>query len=108
MSATPAARSVFEDAVDDAGPVKAGDDGHSSGHGGGLEPADVLHPPQVQLQVVTLRVQRRDLPLLAPGDEDPRVRLGVPVSEASRTTIPTRCADSASRATGQWSDNTRQ
>jgi hypothetical protein len=38
---------VLEDAVDGAGPVEAGDDGQTPGDRGGLEPADLLHPPQV-------------------------------------------------------------
>jgi len=64
---------VFQHAVDDAGPVEASDDGQTSGDRGGLEPSDVLHPPQVQLEIVALRVQRRELPVLAPDEEDPEV-----------------------------------
>ncbi len=66
-------RRVFKDSVDDAGAVEASDDGQPSGDGGGLEPSDVLHPPQIQLEVVALRVQRRELSVLTPGEEDPEV-----------------------------------
>src|SRR5215468_9816337 len=46
---------VLQDAVDDTGPVEPGRDGEPPGHRGGLEPADLLHPPDVQLQVRSLR-----------------------------------------------------
>ncbi len=68
---------MLEDAVDDAGPVEARDDGQPAGHRGRLEPADVLHPPQVELEIVALGVKRRELPVLAPAEEDPQVGLRV-------------------------------
>jgi len=68
---------VFEDVIYDAGPVEARDDGEPPGHRGGLEPPHVLQPPQVQLEVVALRSQRREVPIMAPVEEHPQVGLGV-------------------------------
>ena len=68
---------VRQDAVEDAGPVEPGRDRESPGHGGGLEPADLLHPPDVQLQVRPLRGQRVQAPLGAPGQVAAQVGFGV-------------------------------
>jgi hypothetical protein len=73
---------VFQDAVDEAGPIEAGNHGQPPGDGGGLEPADVLHPPQVQLEVVALCAQRRELARLTPREEHPQVRLSVLMRDA--------------------------
>jgi hypothetical protein len=74
-SADVVGRGVLEDAVGDAGPVEAGDNGKPTGDGRRLEPADVLHPPQVQLEVVSLRVEMGELPLLTPSEEHPQIGL---------------------------------
>jgi hypothetical protein len=42
---------MLQHAIEDASPVEPGRDREPAGHGGGLEPADLLHPPDVQLQV---------------------------------------------------------
>ncbi len=47
-----------QDAVQDAGPVEPGRYREPPGYGGGPEPADLLHPPDVQLQVRPLCGQR--------------------------------------------------
>jgi hypothetical protein len=62
---------VLKDAVDDAGPVEAGDDGEPPRHCRGLESPHVLQPPQVELEVVALCSQRSELALPAPVEEDP-------------------------------------
>ena len=111
------------------GPVEARDGRQSSGHGGWLEPADVLHPAQEQLEVVALGVQRRELPVLAPAQEDPQVRLGVLTrgaavvrqtatvarssspdcaTEASAAAMPSECATLVKSAIRQSSDGMRQ
>ena len=41
---------MLDEAVQEASPVEPGRHGESAGRGGGLEPADLLHPPDVQLQ----------------------------------------------------------
>jgi hypothetical protein len=58
---------VLQDAVEGAGAVEPGHNREPPGHGGGLEPADLLHPPDVQLQVRALRGERVQAPLGAPG-----------------------------------------
>ena len=68
---------MLQDAVDDAGPVEPGRDGEPPGDGGGLEPADLLHPPDVQLQVRPPGGQRVQAPLCAPGEEAAQVGFGV-------------------------------
>jgi hypothetical protein len=42
---------MLQDAVDDAVSAEPGRDREPPGHGGGPEPPDLLHPPDVQLQV---------------------------------------------------------
>jgi len=49
---------VLHESVQDAGVVEPGHYGEPPGHGGGLEPADFLHPPDVQLQVRPLGGER--------------------------------------------------
>jgi hypothetical protein len=44
------------------GPVGPGGDREPPGYGGGFEPADLLHPPDVQFQVRALRGQRVQVP----------------------------------------------
>jgi hypothetical protein len=68
---------VLQDAVQDAGPVEPGCDRESPGDGGGLEPADLLHRPDVQLQVRPLRGQRVQAVLGAPGQVAAEIRIGV-------------------------------
>jgi len=106
-----------QDAVDDAGRVEAGDDRQAAGYCGGLEAPDVLQPAQVQLQIVALGRQRRELPGLAPAEEHSQVGLGVlargaavarQVGNAARpssrdwpreavASIPTRCSPAGGR-----------
>ena len=45
---------VLQDAIDDAGPVEPGGDREAPGDCRGLEPADLLRPPDVQLQMRAL------------------------------------------------------
>ena len=68
---------MLDDAVEDAGPVEPGGDGEPPGDGGGLEPADLLHPPDVELEVRTLGGQRVQGVLGAPGQVAAQVRFGV-------------------------------
>jgi hypothetical protein len=68
---------VFQDAVEDAGPVEPGRDREPPRYGGGLEPADLLHPPDVQLQVRPLGGQRVQAALGAPGQVAAQVGFGV-------------------------------
>jgi hypothetical protein len=68
---------VLHKAVDNAGPVKPRYNGESAGHGGRLEPADLLHPPDVQLQVRPLGGQRVQAALGAPSKVAAQVGFGV-------------------------------
>jgi hypothetical protein len=68
---------MLQGAVDDAGPVEPGHYRKSPGDGGGLEPADLLHPPDVQLQVRAPRGERVQSVSRAPGKEAAQVRFGV-------------------------------
>src|SRR5689334_8107097 len=68
---------VLDEAIQDAGPVEPGRDGEPAGYGGGLEPADLLHPPDVELQVRPLRCQRVQAVLGAPGQVAAQVGFGV-------------------------------
>jgi len=70
-------RGVLRHAVDDAGPVEPGHHGEPAGHGGVLEPADFLHPADVQLQVRALGDQRIQAAVGAPGEVATQVRVGV-------------------------------
>ena len=70
-------RRVLEDAVQDAGPVEPGRDGEPAGDGGGLEPADLLHPPDVELQVRPAGGERVQAAFGAPGQVAAQVRFGV-------------------------------
>src|SRR5262249_20339088 len=81
-------------AVQDAGPVEPGRDGEPPGHGGGLEPADLLHPPDVQLQVRPPRGQRVQAALGAPGqiagyDGYSRWHLGIDTEASEQTRTAT-------------------
>jgi len=68
---------MFQDTVKRAGPVKADRYREPPGHGGGPEPADLLHPPDVQLQMRPLGGQRIQAPLGAPGQVTAQVGFGV-------------------------------
>ena len=68
---------MLQDAVDDAGSVEAGRYREPPGHGGGPESPDLLHPPDVQLQVRPVGGQRVKAPLGAPGQVAAQVRFGV-------------------------------
>ena len=58
---------VLQDTVQDAGPVEPGHDGEPAGHRGGLESADFLHMPDVELEVRPVGSQRVLALLGAPG-----------------------------------------
>ena len=73
---------VLEEAIENAGPVEPGYNGESLGHGGRLEPADLLHPPDVQLQVRAPGGQRVQAPFRAPGQVAAQVGFGVLVGGA--------------------------
>ena len=68
---------MLHDSVDDAGPVEPSRHREPPGHRGGLEPADLLHPPDVQLQVRSPGGQRVQATLGAPGEVAAQVRFGV-------------------------------
>jgi hypothetical protein len=68
---------MLQDAVDDAGSVEPGRYREPPGHGGGPEPPDLLHPPDVQLQVRPTGGQRVKAALGAPGQVAAQVRFGV-------------------------------
>jgi hypothetical protein len=68
---------VLDEAIQNAGPVEPGRDGEPAGYGGGLEPADLLHPPDVELEVRPLRGQRVQAVLGAPGQVAAQVRFSV-------------------------------
>ena len=68
---------VRQDAIQDAGPVEPGRDREPPRHGGRPEPADLLHPPDVQLQVRAPRGQRGQAPLGTPRQVAAQVRFGV-------------------------------
>jgi hypothetical protein len=67
---------MLQHAVEDASPVAPGRDREPPGDCGGLEPADLLHPPDVQLQVRALRGQRVQAALGAPGQVAAEVGFG--------------------------------
>jgi hypothetical protein len=68
---------VLQDPVDDTGPVEPRGHGEAPGDGGGLEAADLLHPPDVQLQVRAARGQRVQPVPCAPGEEAAQIGCGV-------------------------------
>jgi hypothetical protein len=68
---------VVEPAIDHGCPVEAGDDREPARDRGRLEVADLLHPPDVQLQVRSPSRQRMQMTLGAPGEEAARVGAGV-------------------------------
>jgi hypothetical protein len=68
---------MLQDAVDGASAVEPGRDGKPAGDGGWLEPAGLLHPPDVQLQVGALDRQRVQTALGAPGKVAAQVGFGV-------------------------------
>ena len=59
---------MLQQAVDDTGPVEPGRDREASRDSGGLEPAGLLHPPDVQLEVRAPRGQWVKSALCAPGE----------------------------------------
>ena len=68
---------MLQGAVDDAGPVEPGHHGEPPGDGGGLESANLLHPPDVELEVRPLRDQRVQAALGAPGQVAAQIGFGV-------------------------------
>ena len=68
---------MVQDGVDHAGSVEAGDHGHPTRHGRGLESADFLHPPHVPLDLHALDRQWADVLIGAPGEEQPEIGFGV-------------------------------
>ena len=75
-------RRMLQDAVQDAGPVEPGGDREPPGHGGELEPAGLLHPPDVQLQVRAVGGQRVQAVLGAPGQVAAQVGFGAVAGDA--------------------------
>jgi hypothetical protein len=63
--------------VQDAGVVEPGHHGEPAGHRGRFEPADLLHPPDVQLQVRPLGGERVQAAPGAPGQVAAQVGFGV-------------------------------
>jgi len=68
---------VLQDAIQDAGPVKPSRDGEPPGDRGGPEPADLPHPPDVQLQVRAPGGQRVQAALGAPDQVAAQIRFSV-------------------------------
>lgn len=68
---------VLQEAVDDGGAVKPSGDRKPPGHSGRLEPADLLHPPDIELQVRTPCGERVQAALCTPGEVAAQVRFGV-------------------------------
>ena len=73
---------MVEQAVDDRGAVEAGDDGGPAGDGGRLEPANLLHPSDVELNLWPGRGEGVEAVLLAPVQVAAQVGLGVGAGEA--------------------------
>ncbi len=76
---------MLQQAIDDAGPLEPGHHGEAPGDGGWLEMADLLHPPDVQLQVWTPGGHRVQAALGAPGQEAAQVGFGVLTGGARET-----------------------
>jgi hypothetical protein len=68
---------MLQQAVDDAGPAEPGHHREPPRHCRGLEEADLLHPPDIQLQVRAPRGQRVQAAFGAPGQVAAQVGLGV-------------------------------
>ena len=68
---------VYGQAVDDRGAVEADDDRHPAGDGGRLEPADLLHPPHVELDLRAGRGERVEAAVGAPAEVGAQVGLRV-------------------------------
>ncbi len=68
---------MIHEPVQDAGAVEPGRDREPPGYGGGFEPADLLHPPDVQLQVRAPRDERVHAVFGAPVQVAAQVGLGV-------------------------------
>jgi hypothetical protein len=66
---------VVQDAVDDAGPVEPGGDRKAPGNRRGPEQADLLHPPDIQLQ------------MRAPGQEGIQAAFGTPGEIAAQVGV---------------------
>jgi len=60
-----------------ASAVEAGDDRHAAGDGGRLEPADLLHPADLELDLGTGLRQRIETAVGAPTEVGAQVGLGV-------------------------------
>jgi hypothetical protein len=67
---------VLQQAVEHARSVEPGDDREPAGNGGWLQPADLLHPADIQLQVPPAGSQRVQAALSAPrqGSSANRIR----------------------------------
>ena len=68
---------MLQQAVDDAGPVEPGRHREPPRHRRGLEEADLLHPPDVQLQVWPPRGEWVQAALGAPGQVAAQIGFGV-------------------------------
>jgi hypothetical protein len=83
---------VFREAAGDAGPGEPGGSRDAPRHGGRLEPADLLHPPDVQLRVRAPGGQRIQAAPGAPGREAARAGFGVIAGGALETgQVCSRC-----------------
>lgn len=70
-------RRVLEDLIDDTDAVEAGQDREPPGDGGGLVPADLLKPPQVELDVRALGLEGMQSVVGCPAGEAAKVGLSV-------------------------------
>jgi hypothetical protein len=68
---------MLEQAVDHRGAVEARGDREPPRHGGGLEPAHLLHPADVQLQLCPASRKRIEAALDTPRQEASQVRVSV-------------------------------
>jgi hypothetical protein len=73
---------VLQDAIDHAGPVEPGGHGESPGDRRGLEPADLLHPPDVQLQVRAPGQERLEAAVGAPREVAAQIGVGMVAGSA--------------------------
>src|ERR1700728_1797237 len=70
-------RGMLEHAVEHAGPAEPGDHRKPPRHRGGPEPAELLHPPDIQLQIRAAHGQRIQAALSTPGEITTQVGFGV-------------------------------
>jgi hypothetical protein len=81
---TNSAGGALQHAVDDAGSVEAGQHQGPPGHRGRLEPASLLHPPHVQLQMLPLVAPAGPTPCAHGKTPEPPGRPPLPAAAAGR------------------------